>query len=325
MRDGAGSVNKRIDDASRHMTLAGYMRNKPQFNLGGMYWDAVTIASPQGLRLTVLRLDPVVRQVVEVLAGQGAIYDGYRWAHGASLLLRPQDGVIELLAKSKEGVIVVEHAWIDRRWPPGAVVGSSHQAMRVSEEAGKRIYRCNNGLPADRFDKLVFSLELVDVDELSPEFMERARRPQEPPKHSGRMVDTGGKRPVPADLVEYVGRFEQGDKKSLVMGGWLKRNLKKPVTAEDVVRAIGEQEFVELVVRDELGRVSSHNWFRRTAVTGLHAMKSSPGTIIKLRMDGPYRDEEDEFEPGFPADGLSLDEAKRLFFGEANSGLDLQP
>jgi hypothetical protein len=66
------------------MTLADYMRCKPQFSLGGMYWDAVPITSPQGLRLTVLRLDPVVRQVVELFAGGGAIYHGYRWAHGAS-------------------------------------------------------------------------------------------------------------------------------------------------------------------------------------------------------------------------------------------------
>jgi hypothetical protein len=307
------------------MTLADYMRSVPRLNpnlpasLGAMYRDAVPITSPQGLRLTVLRLDPVVRQEVELLAGEGAIYDGYCWAHTSTLLLRPQDKVIELLVESKEGLIVVEHTWIDRRpggLPPGTTIGTNYHAMLVSQEAGMRTYRCNNGLLSDRFDKLVFSLELVDVDDLSSEFMERAKRPQEPPKHSGRMVDVGGKRPVAADLVEYVGRFEQGDRRSLVAGKWLWRILKKPVSAEDVVRAVGAEEFVELMVRDELDRVVSHNWFRRSAVTGLHAMKSSPGTIVKLLMHGPYRDEEDEFEPGFTVDGVSLDEARRLFFGK---------
>jgi hypothetical protein len=304
-------------------TLADSMYGKPMLNenlpaqLGALRWDSIPIAARQGLRLTVLRLDPVVRQAILLMVGgRPGVYDGRSWAGGTHLWPRESGRVQELLVES-DGPLVIQHTW---REPPGpgsfgvgVVRGDvDYTGMLVLEETGRRVYRCNNGV-GEAFDELVFALELVAVEELSPEFLARAERAKQPVQHSGKMLNIGGKRPVPVDLVEVVVRYEQGDRVSFVGVLGARRMLNKGVSCEEAVRAIGEEEFAYLARNDELGEVICHLWIRRSAVTGLYPMKSTAGTLLKLRSDGPYLDEEDDFEPGLPLPELTLEEAERVF------------
>ena len=180
--------------------------------------------------------------------------------------------------------------------------------MLVTASGRTRTFRCGTG---SEYGSLFFALELVDWEHVHPEAIAQAESVKKPIEHSGRMIGIGGKRPVPADLVEHVGRIDGVDPESYVLGYGLSRRLNKGVSAEEVVRAIGEDEFV--LVRHERGEELRLDWLRRSAVTGFYAMKSSQRTIVKTRSDGPYRDEDDLIERGFHAHDLDIEEARRLF------------
>ena len=77
------------------------------------------------------------------------------------------------------------------------------------------------------------------------ELLWRGRRRHIAGARAARMIGIGGKRPVPADLVEHVGRIDGVDPESYVLGYGLSRRLNKRVSGEEVVRAIGEDNLIE--------------------------------------------------------------------------------
>jgi hypothetical protein len=259
-----------------------------------LLWETVEIAPRQGLRLTIQRLQSRERRRVALFVGDKGYLSSSDTTRPSAMeiFLRERDSPYELLAESPEQLLCVECG-----------------PMLVSEREGRRVYRCGG---EGRFDDIVLSLEIISWQQLLPAVLAHAELAKKPIEHSGRMVHVGGKRPVPADLVEHVGRIEGVDAQSHLYGPGLSRRLDKGVSAEEVVHAIGEDDFVLLTF--EQGGPNRHlAWLRRSAVTGIYPMKSETGTIIKLRSDGPFRDEEDLYEQGFHARGLTVKEVKRLF------------
>ena len=114
--------------------------------------------------------------------------------------------------------------------------------MLVTASGRTRTFRCGTG---SEYGSLFFALELVDWEHVHPEAIAQAESAKKPIEHSGRMIGIGGKRPVPADLVEHVGRIDGVDPESYVLGYGLSRRLNKRVSGEEVVRAIGEDNLIE--------------------------------------------------------------------------------
>lgn len=125
-------------------------------------WDVMEIKHEQWIKVKFISKNSPYAQGVRLAidAGKGALeIDG---ESSQEMLLWYHTAPRELVAKceSEEGLLSIYNVFQEKHYPQSQMYGSG---MLIEQDGNKRTYRCHDvSMENVCFDKLVFSIELVD-------------------------------------------------------------------------------------------------------------------------------------------------------------------
>lgn len=125
-----------------------------------MMMDRYPLSSDGRLRISMLSTSSKWKQGIKLNANGTILIAGQSLRRGVLLWEDTMPREVELQVEAKDGILQVSNAWdtgdgVTHSWHNGA-------AMYVELGAnGLRTYYCNDGLPDEDFDDLVFSIEPV--------------------------------------------------------------------------------------------------------------------------------------------------------------------
>lgn len=294
--------------------------------MGVLSWDVIPIAYRQRFRVTVLSLNSPNPQCVLLLLphfGIMRIEDG-GWRGGRLEVWFEQAGDSVLVeCEDTAGIVSVDTGReITKQSVDGTVhvkdlAGGGYDGMLCDDYGSRRVYHSNDGWKDEGFEKFVFEVELLPTDPEDWVEPVRAKRVAGALDHP---LDVGKNRPVEGDDVIRVIQ----DRRTGSTGDcYFLRNdfgekaigLNGQKDAKDIIEELGMKEFVRIDFPELV------DWFRRSAVTSLHALKDSNGVLVKFEFNEPYRGLKDSLEDGIQLIGISLHQAREMFGMTERRGL----